>query len=161
MYLQYRICIFPNIFETYNLRLRGKCVYVKYMFLCLQYIQRPEIKIPVPKTNGFGSKMGRHGSPRAHTLGKRSHGVQDHCKIGPGVQNCFKIKNIDFAWFLRFIIVYRICLYILTPDIPQWRLDIIPHFYQRMLGFGNINTPRSHNLMLGLLVNTNPRDCQN
>ena len=35
----------------------------------------------------FGSEMGRRGSPRAHTLGKRSYGAQDHFKIGPGAQN--------------------------------------------------------------------------
>ena len=41
--------------------------------------------------------MGRRGSPRAHTLGKRSHGVQDHYKIGPGAQNSLtNIKNNDF-----------------------------------------------------------------
>ena len=41
--------------------------------------------------------MGRRGSPRAHTLGKRSHGAQDHFKIGPGAQNRIKnIKKYDF-----------------------------------------------------------------
>ena len=33
---------------------------------------------------GFGHEMGRHGSPRSHTLGKRSHWPQDHFKLPPG-----------------------------------------------------------------------------
>ena len=29
------------------------------------------------KTHNFGHILGRHGSPRAHTLAKRSHGLQE------------------------------------------------------------------------------------
>ena len=36
------------------------------------------------QNDGFGSEMGRRGSPRAHTLGKWSHGPQDPFKIPPG-----------------------------------------------------------------------------
>ena len=39
------------------------------------------------KIREFGHEMGRRGSPRAHTLGKRSYGAQDHFKIGFGAQN--------------------------------------------------------------------------
>ncbi len=45
------------------------------------------------KNHGFGHEMGRRGSPRAHTLGKRSHGAQDRFKIGPRVPNI--IENIN------------------------------------------------------------------
>ena len=31
-----------------------------------------------------GPEWGRHGSPRAHTLGKRSHGLQEGFQIPPG-----------------------------------------------------------------------------
>ena len=41
--------------------------------------------------------MGRHGSPRAHTLGKRSHGAQEHYKRGPGPKIDINIlKKNDF-----------------------------------------------------------------
>ena len=39
--LKHIICIC----ETYNLYLCGIYVYLQYIFLCLQYIQRPKIKI--------------------------------------------------------------------------------------------------------------------
>ncbi len=39
------------------------------------------------QNHSFGHKMGRRGSPRAHTLGKRSYRAQDHFKIGSGAQN--------------------------------------------------------------------------
>ena len=43
----------------------------------------------------FRLKMGRRGSPRAHTLGKWSHGPQDHFKIAPGPRNLIvNIKTI-------------------------------------------------------------------
>ena len=34
--------------------------------------------------DAFGHEMGRRGSPRAHTLGKRSHEPQDHFIMPPG-----------------------------------------------------------------------------
>ena len=45
--------------------------------------------------------MGRHGSPRAHTSGKRSHVVQGqgHFKVGPRVPNLFTIcENINLPF---------------------------------------------------------------
>ena len=44
--------------------------------------------------DAFGHKMGRRGSPRAHTLGKWSHGPQDHFKMPPGPLGYhIKLKN--------------------------------------------------------------------
>ena len=58
------------------------------------------------ESDGFGHEMGRRGSPRAHTLGKRSYGVQDHFKIGPGAQNIVKhIQKYEF-YVLSYFPVY-------------------------------------------------------
>ena len=47
--------------------------------------------------------MGRHGSPRAHTSGKRTHKAKYPFKIGPGAQNCFNIymavSHFFRSWF--------------------------------------------------------------
>ena len=53
-------------------------------------------------------KMGRRGSPRAHTLGKWSHGPQDPFKIPPRPQ-----KHIVFFVCFGYIIK--------TPDQPPQR----------------------------------------
>ena len=36
------------------------------------------------KIDSFGPELGRHGSPRAHTEGQRSHGLQEGFWMPPG-----------------------------------------------------------------------------
>ena len=43
----------------------------------------------------FGSERGRHGSPRAHTQGKRSHGYQEGFGMPPGLLGCHFSAKID------------------------------------------------------------------
>ena len=48
------------------------------------------------KFRDFGHFWGRRGSPRAHTLGKRSHEVHEPFEIGFGPQNYIFYIKIQF-----------------------------------------------------------------
>ena len=81
--------------------------------------------------------MGRRGSPWAHTLGKWSHGPQDHFRVPPGPRNL--IFNIKFAGWRHerrpSILISNLGiggtrrqpLKFHTPDRLPWRLILLGH----------------------------------
>ena len=72
------------VFATYNICLCTMFLYLQRINLYFQYIQCPKNQIlwvraslQNVKFRDFGHFWGRRGSPRADTLGKRRHGLQE------------------------------------------------------------------------------------
>ena len=81
-------------------------LHLQHINLYSQYIQGPKnqilwVRASLQNVNfrDFGHFWGRHGSPRAHTLGKRSHAAHEPFQIGLGPHNLiFYIKIGSAAW---------------------------------------------------------------